>query len=29
MFGEVRIEGIMLRTGTESHLRHLCPARKG
>ena len=26
---EVRIEGIMLRTGTESHLRHFCPARKG
>jgi hypothetical protein len=29
MFGEVRIKGIMLRTGTESHLWHFCPARKG
>lgn len=29
MFGQVRIEGITLRTGTESHLWHFCPARKG
>jgi hypothetical protein len=29
MFGQVRIEGITLRAGTESHLRHFCPARKG